>query len=78
MLVTALVRLGAKHVCASVRVSHSELSSISGAALAEFLGKKWNSKWGDPSKPIPHKAEYNAAKACMGHHPKHWTPKAHF
>lgn len=54
----------------------SELSSISGGALAEFLGKKW--KWGDPSKPIPHKAEYNAARACMGHHPKHWTPKAHF
>ena len=48
----------------------SDLSSIHAGPLAEFLGKEW--VWGNPAKPIPHKAVYYASRACLGgHHPLH-------
>ena len=54
----------------------SNLSSIHAGPLAEFLGKKW--RWGNPQKPIPHKAVYYASRACLGgHHPLHWVPRVH-
>ena len=46
----------------------SDLSSIHAGPLAEFLGKEW--RWGNPDKPIPHKAVYYASRACLGgNHP---------
>ena len=54
----------------------SDLSSIHAGPLAEFLGKEW--RWGNPDKPIPHKAVYYASRACLGgHHPVHWVPRVH-
>ena len=54
----------------------SNLSSIHAGPLAEFLGKEW--RWGNPQKPIPHKAVYYASRACLGgHHPLHWVPRVH-
>ena len=52
------------------------LSALHLGPLAEFLGKKW--LWGNPDKPIPHKAVYYASRACLGgHHPLHWVPRVH-
>ena len=57
-------------------VRAESLSSIHSGPLAEFLGKKW--LWGNPDKPIPHKAVYYASRACLGgHHPLHWVPRVH-
>ena len=54
----------------------SDLSSIHAGPLAEFLGKEW--RWGNPDKPIPHKAVYYASRACLGgNHPRHWVPRVH-
>ena len=54
----------------------SNLSSIHAGPLAGFLGKEW--RWGNPDKPIPHKAVYYASRACLGgHHPVHWVPRVH-
>ena len=54
----------------------SNLSSIHAGPLAEFLGKEW--RWGNPDKPIPHKAVYYASRACLGgNHPRHWVPRVH-
>ena len=54
----------------------SDPSSIHAGPLAEFLGKEW--LWGNPAKPIPHKAVYYASRACLGgHHPLHWVPRVH-
>ena len=54
----------------------SDLSSIHAGPLAEFLGKEW--RWGNPDKPIPHKAVYYAYRACLGgNHPRHWVPRVH-
>ena len=54
----------------------SNLSSIHAGPLAEFLGEEW--RWGNPDKPIPHKAVYYASRACLGgHHPLHWVPRVH-
>ena len=54
----------------------SNLSSIHAGPLAGFLGKEW--RWGNPDKPIPHKAVYYASRACLGgNHPRHWVPRVH-
>ena len=54
----------------------SDLSSIHAGPLADFLGKEW--RWGNPDKPIPHKAVYYASRACLGgNHPRHWVPRVH-
>ena len=57
-------------------VTFVAMSSIHAGPLAEFLGKEW--RWGNPQKPIPHKAVYYASRACLGgHHPLHWVPRVH-